>query len=142
VRSRVLSEVGIRRLWSGAAGLPYHGAAHGEHDVPADAHAACDGLTDLAGSDDNDNVLHGFTSVRNVKDQGVPRIGGCGRQVASHPLRFLRRRHVRQVANCIHGARRVRIELREHRVEIVLRRTAGGDELMVTPRRRCGRRLV
>ncbi len=34
-------------------------AAVGEHDVLADADAACDGLTDLAGSDDNDDVLHG-----------------------------------------------------------------------------------
>ena len=33
-------------------------AAVGEHDVLADADAACDGLTDLAGSDDNDDVLH------------------------------------------------------------------------------------
>ena len=33
-------------------------AAVGEHDVLADANAAGDSLTDLAGSDDNDDVLH------------------------------------------------------------------------------------
>jgi len=33
-------------------------AAAGEHDVLADGDPAGDGLTDLAGSDDNDDGLH------------------------------------------------------------------------------------
>src|SRR5215212_1009827 len=38
--------------------------AVGEHDVLPDAYPAGDGLTDLAGSDDDDDVLHGSASVR------------------------------------------------------------------------------
>ena len=51
----------------------------------------------------------------------------------------LQRRHIRQVASRIDRARRVRIELSEHRVEVVLRRTAGGDELKGLSQRLGGR---
>ena len=49
-------------------------------------------------------------------------------QVASNPLRLVFRRLVRLVADAVQGARRVRIESSEERVEVVLRRAGVCDE--------------
>jgi hypothetical protein len=61
----------------------------GQHDVLADTDPACDGLTDLAGADDDDDLAHdflswaisGFTCASEqhgtVAAQQTMRAGGC-----------------------------------------------------------------